>query len=159
MTRMTGPIVVLNGPNLNLLGQRQPEVYGTGTLADAERAARTEASAQGIDVEFFQSNHEGALIDRVHAERGRASGLVVNAGGLSHTSIALRDAVVLSTCPVIEVHVSNIHRRESFRSRSYLSEVADGVIVGLGIDGYALAVRRLAAMACAAGPQRLGAAR
>jgi len=148
---MTGPIVVINGPNLNLLGQRQPEVYGSGTLADARAAALNEAAASGLDVEFFQSNHEGDLIDRIHAERGRASGLVINAGGLSHTSVALRDALVLSTCPVVEVHVGNIHRRETYRHHSYLSEVADGVIVGLGIDGYALAVRRLVAVAESAG--------
>ncbi|WP_182346794.1 type II 3-dehydroquinate dehydratase [Tomitella gaofuii] len=140
---MVGPIVVLNGPNLNLLGQRNPEVYGRATLADAESSARAAAACGDRKAEFFQTNHEGEFIDRIHAERGRASGIVINAGGLSHTSIALRDAVEASTCPVVEVHVSNIHGREAYRRHSYISEVVDGVIVGLGIAGYALAVRAL----------------
>ncbi|GGM13485.1 type II 3-dehydroquinate dehydratase [Nakamurella endophytica] len=136
-------IVVLNGPNLNLLGSREPGTYGNATLADAELSCRDVAERFGRTVEFFQSNHEGALIDRIHRARGDAAGLVLNAGGLSHTSISLRDAVLAVELPMVEVHLSNVHRREAFRHHSYLSSAATGVIVGLGIFGYRVAVEFL----------------
>ena len=137
------PLLVVNGPNLNLLGTREPVVYGAASLADMERVCLRAASPFGRPVEFFQSNHDGELIDRIQQARATAAGLVVNAGGLSHTSIALRDAVAAVELPMIEVHVSNVHRREEFRHHSYLSAVAVGVIVGLGVDGYGYAVDHL----------------
>ncbi len=142
-------VLVLNGPNLNLLGTREPAVYGAATLADVERLCRQSAGRLGLDIEFLQSNHEGVLIDAIH-EAGRAHaagtllGVVFNAGAYTHTSIALHDAIKGSGVPVIEVHISNVHAREAFRHHSWLSPVAVGVIVGLGIDGYALAVEALA---------------
>jgi 3-dehydroquinate dehydratase-2 len=134
-------ILLLNGPNLNLLGTREPQVYGHETLADVEAAARAIGATRGAEVECFQSNHEGALIDRIHAARNDGTRwIVINPGGLTHTSVALRDALAGVAIPFIEVHVSNVHRREAFRHRSYLSEVAVGVIVGFGVAGYAMAV-------------------
>ncbi len=136
-------VLVLNGPNLNLLGTRRPEVYGTATLADVERLCRTTAGELGLDVDFRQSNHEGVLVDAIHEARGTHIGIVLNAGAYTHTSVALHDAVEAVELPVIEVHISNVHRREAFRHRSYISPVAAGIIVGFGVDGYALAVRGL----------------
>jgi 3-dehydroquinate dehydratase-2 len=142
-------VLVLNGPNLNLLGTREPAVYGAATLADVERLCRQSAERLGLDIEFLQSNHEGVLIDTLH-EAGRAYaagtllGVVFNAGAYTHTSIALHDAIKGSGVPVVEVHISNVHAREAFRHHSWLSPVAVGIIVGLGIDGYALAVEALA---------------
>jgi 3-dehydroquinate dehydratase II len=134
-------ILLLNGPNLNLLGTREPEVYGRATLADVEASAKALGAARGITVECFQSNHEGALIDRIHAARQGGTGwIVINPGGLTHTSVALRDALAGVALPFIEVHVSNVHRREPFRQHSYVSELAAGVIVGFGVAGYAMAV-------------------
>ena len=134
-------ILLLNGPNLNLLGTREPQVYGHDTLADVEAAAKTLGESRGILVECFQSNHEGALIDRIHAARLDATGvIVINAGGLTHTSVALRDALAGAAIPFIEVHVSNVHAREAFRHHSFLSGIAAGVIVGFGVAGYAMAV-------------------
>lgn len=134
-------ILLLNGPNLNLLGMREPQIYGRETLADVEAAVTAIGAARGSDVDCFQSNHEGALIDRIHAARlDGTSWIVINPGGLTHTSIALRDALAGVAIPFIEVHVSNVHRRESFRQHSYLSEIAAGVIVGFGVAGYAMAV-------------------
>lgn len=144
-TRTT--VLVLNGPNLNLLGRREPEVYGTETLDDVERVAREAAAPYALDVELRQSNHEGELIDWVHRAREEHTAVVINPGGYTHTSVALRDA--LAACdrlPVLEVHISNIHRREEFRHHSYVSAVADGVIAGCGVQGYALAVQRAAAL-------------
>ena len=139
------PIVwVLNGPNLNLLGTREPSVYGRQTLADIEAACRTRAEALGLDIDFRQSNSEATLIDWVQAARGTASGIVINAAGYTHTSVALMDALSATELPVIEVHLSNIHRREEFRHHSYISPVARGVIVGLGGHGYELALDALA---------------
>ena len=141
--------LVLNGPNLNLLGTREPAVYGAQTLADVEALCRTACAAHGFALDFRQSNHEGVLIDWIH-EAGRAqaagtlAGAVVNAGAYTHTSIALHDAIKGSGVAVIEVHISNIHAREAFRHRSYISPVARGVIVGLGVAGYALAIGALA---------------
>ena len=137
-------ILVLNGPNLNLLGKRQPEVYGRATLADVEELCRSTAERFGMDVDFFQSNHEGALIDAIHEARTSRQGLVMNAGAYSHTSIALHDAILSSELPTVEVHISNIHARESFRHHSMITRAALGMISGLGIQGHALAIRALA---------------
>lgn len=138
-------ILLLNGPNLNLLGKREPAVYGSQTLADVEAACHAEGLALGVEVLAFQSNHEGALIDRVHAARADGVGfLIVNAGALTHTSVGLRDALAGVAIPFIEVHITNVHRREPFRHRSYLSDIAEGVIVGLGTIGYRLALRAAA---------------
>ena len=140
-------LLVLNGPNLNLLGTREPAVYGATTLADVE--SRLRALHPGVTLAFFQSNSEGALIDRIHAARGEGvQFIVINPGGLTHTSVALRDALLGVAIPFIEVHVSNTFAREPFRHHSYLSDVAKGVIVGLGPQGYELAVQAaLAAVA------------
>ncbi len=142
-------VLVLNGPNLNLLGTREPAVYGSATLADVEALCRDEAARHGLAVEARQSNHEGELVDWLQ-EAGRrfaagdVAGVVLNAGAYTHTSVALRDAVAGTGVPVVEVHVSNVHAREDFRQHSYLSAVAAGVIVGFGVDGYALAITALA---------------
>ncbi|MBL8564931.1 MAG: type II 3-dehydroquinate dehydratase [Hyphomicrobiaceae bacterium] len=138
------PVYVLNGPNLNLLGAREPHVYGHETLADVRRRAEAAASRVGLTLEFRQSNHEGQLIDWVHEARDKGAGLIVNAGGLTHTSIALLDALQAAELPVIEVHLSNIFRREPFRHHSYVSLAAKGVICGLGAKGYELAVEAMA---------------
>jgi len=137
-------IAVLNGPNLNLLGEREPSVYGSETLADIERRCVTRADALALDVDFRQSNHEGELVTMVQDLR-HSAGVVINAGAYTHTSIALRDALMLVDGPVIEVHLSNVHAREAFRKRSYISEIATGVIVGCGPLGYELAVSAVAA--------------
>lgn len=136
-------IFLLNGPNLNLLGKRQPEIYGRDTLADVEATCTVMALANGLELRAMQSNHEGQLVDWVHEARESAQGLIINPGAYSHTSIALLDA--LNTCdfPVLEVHISNIHKRESFRHHSYISQRADGVIAGFGVQGYELALSRL----------------
>ena len=135
-------ILLLNGPNLNLLGKRQPEIYGRETLADVEALARA-ACAPGFAVEAKQSNWEGQLIDWVQEARDGAAGIVINPGAFTHTSVALLDALNAFDGPVIEVHISQIHRREPFRHHSYVSKRADAVIAGLGIDGYAAAVARI----------------
>ena len=140
-------VVVLNGPNLNLLGEREPEVYGHETLADVEALCGQAAAHAGLGLDFRQSNHEGVLVDAIHEVRASAAGIVINAGALTHTSIALRDALAAVAAPVIEVHISNVHAREHFRHHSYLSAVCDGVIVGCGTQGYALAIARLARLA------------
>lgn len=142
-------ILVLNGPNLNLLGTREPAVYGTGTLADIEASCREAAAALGHTVDFRQSNHEGALIDAIHDaapayRAGTLLGVVLNAGAYTHTSVALHDAIKGAGVPVIEVHISNVHAREPFRHHSFISPVAAGIVVGFGICGYALAIEGLA---------------
>lgn len=138
---MAKNILLLNGPNLNLLGTREPEVYGSTTLADIERAASVQASAAGISLTSFQTNHEGELIDRIQAAKAAGvDAIVINPGGLTHTSIALRDALAGVAIPFIEVHISNIHQREAFRHHSYLSGIAAGVICGLGVEGYTAAI-------------------
>jgi 3-dehydroquinate dehydratase-2 len=138
---MVQQLLLLNGPNLNLLGTREPAVYGSGTLADIETAATAQAEAAGATLACFQSNHEGALIDRIHAARTEGVDyIVINPGGLTHTSVALRDALAGVDIPFVEVHLSNIHQRESFRHHSYLSGIAKGVICGLGADGYRFAI-------------------
>ncbi|MEO7235149.1 MAG: type II 3-dehydroquinate dehydratase [Lapillicoccus sp.] len=142
---MSRPVIaVLNGPNLNLLGERDPEVYGSQTLADVEGRCRAYADGLGFDVDCRQSNREGELVEMLHAVRHHA-GVVINAGAYTHTSVAIRDAVDLVAGPVVEVHISNVHRREAFRHHSYLSDVVTGVIVGLGTQGYELAIAAIAA--------------
>ena len=142
-------ILVLNGPNLNLLGTREPAIYGAATLADVERMCREAGARLGHSVDCRQSNHEGVLIDAIH-DAGRAFaagsliGVVFNAGAFTHTSIALHDAIKGTGVPVIEVHISNVHAREEFRHHSWLSPVAVGIVIGLGVDGYGLAIEALA---------------
>ena len=141
---MTATVDLLNGPNLNLLGQRQPEVYGRETLADIEAGAVALGRELGLLVVPFQSNHEGALVDRIQQARAEAAAIVINPGAYSHTSVAILDALNAFEGPVIEVHISNIHRREAFRHHSYVSTRAEGVIAGLGTEGYRAALRRIA---------------
>jgi 3-dehydroquinate dehydratase-2 len=143
-------VLVLHGPNLNLLGTREPEVYGRTTLAEIDVRLLEQARGAGASLESFQSNHEGALIDRVQASRTDGTGfIIINPGGLTHTSIALRDALAAVAVPFVEVHLSNVHRREAFRHHSYFSDLAEGVVAGLGAAGYgaalAFALDRLAA--------------
>ena len=138
-------ILVLHGPNLNLLGQREPEIYGRTTLAQIEAALSELGEEFGATIESFQSNHEGALIDRIHAAIGEVDGILINPGGLTHTSVSLRDALVGSDLPFVEVHLSNVHAREEFRRRSLISDVAVGQVSGLGAIGYELALRGLLA--------------
>jgi 3-dehydroquinate dehydratase-2 len=137
-------LLLLNGPSLNLLGTREPEIYGTATLADVEDRVSATAAECGHAVRAVQSNNEGALIDAIHAARLDCRGIVINPGGLSHTSIALADALTAVALPVAEVHMTNIHRREEFRRHSYVSAVAEMVVAGAGVLGYELAVRYLA---------------
>ena len=137
-------ILVLNGPNLNLLGTREPEKYGTATLADVEQLAKDAGAAHGVEVECFQSNHEGALVDAIHAARGKAIGIVLNAGAYTHTSVAIRDAISAVQIPAVEVHITNVHAREEFRHHSYLSDISKAVIAGAGVMGYRFAVEYLA---------------
>jgi 3-dehydroquinate dehydratase-2 len=135
-------ILVIHGPNLNLLGTREPAVYGATTLEMIDADLGRMAADAGAQLACFQSNHEGALIDRIHAARGDGTGfIIINPGGLTHTSVALRDALAGVALPFIEVHVSNVHAREDFRHRSYLSAIAVGVICGLGVNGYRLALQ------------------
>lgn len=140
---MANLIYILNGPNLNLLGTREPAVYGTETLADVTRRCEQRATALGLRVDVRQSNHEGVLVDWVQEARTKASGLIVNAGAYSHTSVAILDALQAVEIPVIEVHLSNIFRRDAFRHHSYVSLAAKGVICGLGARGYELAIDAL----------------
>ena len=136
-------ILILNGPNLNLLGTRQPEVYGRTTLSDIEAMCKDAAKGLNINVSFEQSNHEGALIDLIHAAKGQHDGIVFNAGAYTHTSVALMDAVASVELPMIELHLSNVHAREPFRHKSYLASVALGIICGFGAKGYVLALEAL----------------
>lgn len=136
-------ILVLNGPNLNLLGAREPGIYGALTLEEINRRVAREAETLGGRVEFFQSNHEGALVDRLQAAAGTVDGVVLNAGAYTHTSVALADAISGTGLRVIEVHLSNVHKREAFRHRSFLSPVCEGVVCGLGWKSYVLALRAL----------------
>lgn len=143
---MAKSIFVLNGPNLNLLGQRQPDIYGRNTLADVEALCRARAQRHGFDVTFRQSNHEGDVIDWLQEARQEAAGVIINPGAFTHTSIAILDAIVATELPVIEVHISNIHAREEFRRHSYVSTVAKAVLCGFGTEGYGLAIDGLAAL-------------
>jgi 3-dehydroquinate dehydratase-2 len=142
---MTKTIYVLNGPNLNLLGRRQPEIYGHDTLQTVEASCRR-VCAEGFGIRLLQSNHEGQIIDWIHAAREDGCGIVINPGAFTHTSVAILDALSAFEGPVIEVHISNVHKRESFRHHSYVSLRADGVIAGLGIEGYEAAVRRVCSL-------------
>jgi 3-dehydroquinate dehydratase II len=138
---MAKKLLLLNGPNLNLLGSREPEVYGATTLAEIEQAAIAQAQAAGSELACLQSNHEGDLIDRIQAAKAEGvEAIVINPGGLTHTSVALRDALAGVAIPFVEVHISNIYKRESFRHHSYLSELAAGVVCGLGPDGYRISI-------------------
>ena len=142
-------VIVINGPNLNLLGLREPQVYGSATLADLEACCLAKGLGLGVAVECVQSSHEGVLVDALHAagkrvKAGEVLGVVLNAGAYTHTSVALHDAVKGAEVPVIEVHLSNVHAREAFRHHSFISPVALGVVVGLGIQGYELAIEALA---------------
>jgi 3-dehydroquinate dehydratase-2 len=149
-------ILVLNGPNLNLLGQREPAVYGHTTLADVEQLCRDTGARLNVDIECRQSNHEGVLVDWVQEagaahRKGELAGAVFNAGAYTHTSVALHDAIKGSGLPVIEVHISNVHAREAFRHHSYLSPAATGIVVGFGVDGYVLGIEGLVRKARTAG--------
>jgi 3-dehydroquinate dehydratase-2 len=139
-------VFVLNGPNLNLLGKRQPEIYGRETLADVEASCRAAAAGAGLEMRFHQSNREYEIIDWIHEAREIASGVVINPAAFTHTSVAILDALNAFEGPVIEVHLSNVHKREPFRHHSYVSLRADGVIAGLGVQGYALALQRVASL-------------
>ena len=147
---MSRLIYILNGPNLNLLGKRQPEIYGHETMADVEAACLKVAQAHGLAIRFHQSNREYELIDWIHEARETAAGIVINPAAFTHTSVAILDALNTFEPPVIEVHISNVHKREAFRHHSYVSLRADGVIAGLGTQGYSLAVERLASLIKAA---------
>jgi len=137
-------VLILNGPNLNLLGQRQPEVYGRTTLADIEALCQDRAKSLGLSIAFEQSNHEGVLIDLIHAAKNVHAGIILNAGALTHTSIALMDSIASVELPLVEVHLSNIHARETFRHKSYIAPVALGQICGFGPLGYLMALDALA---------------
>ncbi|MGR3315542.1 type II 3-dehydroquinate dehydratase [Roseovarius indicus] len=137
-------LLILNGPNLNLLGQRQPQVYGATTLAEIEATCRAKAQAMGLGLDFAQSNSEGALVDAIHAAKGTHDGIILNAGAYTHTSIALMDAISSVELPAIELHLSNVHAREEFRHVSYIARVAVGVICGFGPAGYELAIDAMA---------------
>lgn len=142
---MTTPrrLLLVNGPNLNLLGTREPDVYGTATLADVVTIATDAAAAHGFEVRAVQSNHEGVLLDAIHAARADCAGIVINPGGLTHTSVVLRDALSGVALPVAEVHISNVYEREAFRHHSYVADVAAVHVVGEGVEGYATGVHRL----------------
>jgi 3-dehydroquinate dehydratase-2 len=145
-------LLLVNGPNLNLLGTRQPEIYGATTLAQIEQAVRALAAELGFDVRAVQSNHEGELIDAIHAARADCAGIVINPAAFTHTSVAIADALTAVELPVVEVHLSNIHKREPFRHHSYVSPVAEMVVAGAGPLGYELAVRFLADRLGGVGP-------
>ncbi|WP_293864113.1 type II 3-dehydroquinate dehydratase [uncultured Alsobacter sp.] len=143
---MSRLVYVLNGPNLNLLGKRQPHIYGHDTMEDVEADCRKVAKAHGLEIRYHQSNREYELIDWIHEARETAGGIVINAGAFTHTSVAILDALNAFDGIVMEVHISNVHKRESFRHHSYISLRAEGVIVGCGIQGYGLALQRIAAL-------------
>lgn len=142
--KMVKSILLINGPNLNLLGTREPHIYGSTTLSDIETNCAEIASSHNCTFDAFQSNHEGALVDRIQAARGRVDGIIINPGAYTHTSVAIRDALLSVGIPFIELHVSNVHAREPWRHHSYFSDKAAGIIVGLGVYGYSVAVQHLA---------------
>lgn len=139
-------VLILNGPNLNMLGTREPEVYGSTTLAEIEAACRQRAQTLGLEVDCRQSNSEGVLVDWIQEARGAAAGIIINPGAYTHTSIAMLDALLGVKLPVIEVHLSNIHKREAYRHRSYVSKAAHGVVCGFGARGYLMALDEMAAL-------------
>jgi 3-dehydroquinate dehydratase II len=141
---MSRIVCLLNGPNLNLLGKRQPEIYGHESLADVEASCSKLAAGLKLTLECHQSNHEGQIIDWIHQARGRAGAIIINPGAFTHTSVAILDALTACECPILEVHISNVHKREAFRHHSYVSLVAAGVIAGFGTQGYELALLRAA---------------
>lgn len=143
---MPKTIHILNGPNLNLLGKRQPEIYGANTLDNVAANCAALGGELGLETKLLQSNHEGEIVEQIHAARDAADGIIINAGAYTHTSVAILDALNTFEGPVIEVHISNIHAREPFRHHSYISARAQGVIVGCGVEGYELALRRLATL-------------
>lgn len=139
-------VLVINGPNLNLLGSREPHIYGSTTLADVENGLRAQGEALGVEVLCFQSNHEGAIVNRIQAARSEGVGwILINAGAYTHTSVAIRDALAGVAIPFVEVHISNVHKREAFRHHSYLSDIAEAVMAGFGTQGYVLALQYIAA--------------
>lgn len=140
---MPKPVYILNGPNLNLLGLRQPEIYGRETLDDVAQDCGALAEELGLTIRFLQSNHEGQLVDWIHEARGSGAGIIINPAAYTHTSVAILDALNAFEGPVLEVHISNVHKRESFRHHSYVSLRAEGVIAGFGTEGYRLALRRM----------------
>jgi 3-dehydroquinate dehydratase-2 len=143
---MAKPVLVVNGPNLNMLGRREPAVYGRETLADVEARTRARAKACGLEIDFRQSNSEGEIVGWIQEARDKAAAIIINAGALTHTSVAVLDALQAAELPVVEVHLSNIFRREDFRQHSYVSLAASGVICGLGAKGYELAVEAVAGL-------------
>ncbi|PSL17507.1 type II 3-dehydroquinate dehydratase [Shimia abyssi] len=143
---MTATVYILNGPNLNLLGKRQPEIYGSDTLDDVNASCAALSEKLGVSVKFMQSNYEGQLIDWIHEARHDAAGIIINPAAYTHTSVAILDALNTFEGPVLEVHISNVHQRESFRHHSYVSQRAEGVIAGFGVQGYDLALRRMASL-------------
>lgn len=140
---MSKTIYILNGPNLNLLGKRQPEIYGSDTLDDVAATCAALGAELGLTVELMQSNHEGEIVEMIHNARENAAGIIINPAAYTHTSVAILDALHTFEGPVLEVHISNVHKRETFRHHSYVSQRADGVIAGFGVEGYALAMRRM----------------
>lgn len=152
---MSETLLILNGPNLNLLGTRQPEVYGRESLADIEGSCRQIAQGFGVRIDFRQSNHEGELVDWIHEAKGAADGIIINPAGYSHTSVAILDALLAVEVPTVEVHLSNIHQREDFRHHSWVSKAAKGVICGFGSLGYILAIQALTAELKAAKQQQM----
>jgi 3-dehydroquinate dehydratase-2 len=139
-------IHILNGPNLNLLGKREPEIYGRDTLEDVARNCAALAAELGLETALYQSNHEGEIVEMIHRAREAAAGIIINPAAYTHTSVAILDALSAFDGPVLEVHISNVHKRESFRHHSYVSLRAEGVIAGFGIQGYELALRRMAVL-------------
>ncbi|QYT00511.1 Catabolic 3-dehydroquinase [Trichoderma simmonsii] len=137
---MAQKILLINGPNLNLLGTREPQIYGSTTLNDVVKQAKIQAAELSIQVEAFQSNHEGAIVDKIQAARGEVDGIIINPGAFTHTSVAIRDALLGVGIPFVEIHVSNVHAREQWRRHSYLSDKAQAVICGLGVFGYTAAI-------------------
>lgn len=141
---MSKPILILNGPNLNLLGTREPEIYGATTLPEVEQMCRTEAADHGFEISFHQSNSEAEIIGWIQGAVSGAAGIIINPAAFTHTSVAILDALKMANCPIIELHISNPHAREEFRHKSFVSLAATGVICGLGVDGYKLAVQAMA---------------
>ncbi len=148
------PIYVLNGPNLNLLGQREPEVYGYTTLAQIAQMCASQAKGHGLSVVFHQSNHEGEIVDQIQEARTNGAAVIINPAGYGHTSVAILDALLSCAIPVIEVHLSNIHRRDPFRAHSYVSKAATGIVMGLGAQGYLRAVDAVAEILSAKGKKK-----